>query len=299
VIERLRGYLDPDGTEPREQQIRQRRGLDLTTAPDGTGTLRGELTREAAAALAAVLDPLSAPAPAENGTRDPRTPTQRRHDALLDACQRLLRGDLPDSGGVPATVLLTIDADDLPTPDENPDAGVDATQTDCPDPATDAADDDTAEQPRPRSTTGPGWARTAAAGLIPLPVALRLADQAEIYTIVRNHAGGILAAELTRRLATPAQRRALAARDLGCSFPGCTRPPAWCQAAHIIAWADGGPTKIENMTLLCGFHHREYDRMGWTCRMHPTDLVPEWIPPPELDPDQRPRRNTAHQILRL
>jgi hypothetical protein len=53
------------------------------------------------------------------------------------------------------------------------------------------------------------------------------------------------------------------------------------------------------MTLLCGFHHREYERMGWTCRMHPTDLVPEWIPPPELDPEQRPRRNTAHEVLRL
>jgi hypothetical protein len=33
--------------------------------------------------------------------------------------------------------------------------------------------------------------------------------------------------------------------------------------------------------------------------MHPIDRVPEWIPPPELDPDQRPRRNTAHDILRI
>jgi hypothetical protein len=102
VIDRLRAYVDPDGAAAREEEIRARRSLDLTTRADGTARLAGELTREATAALAAVLDPLSAPTPAENGTTDPRSPAQRRHDGLLDACTRLLdTGALPDAGGVP------------------------------------------------------------------------------------------------------------------------------------------------------------------------------------------------------
>jgi uncharacterized protein YciI len=114
VIERLRGLLDPDGHAPRDEAIRQRRFLQLSTRPDGTAQLAGELTREASATLAAVLDPLCAPDPAADGTPDPRTAAQRCHDALLDACTRLLTaGTLPDAGGVPATILLTIDATDL------------------------------------------------------------------------------------------------------------------------------------------------------------------------------------------
>jgi hypothetical protein len=74
VIDRLRAYVDPDEAAAREEEIRARRSLDLTTRADGTARLAGELTREATAALAAVLDPLSAPTPAENGTTDPRAP---------------------------------------------------------------------------------------------------------------------------------------------------------------------------------------------------------------------------------
>jgi hypothetical protein len=66
-----------------------------------------------------------------------------------------------------------------------------------------------------------------------------------------------------------------------------------------VPWAEGGATDLTNLTLLCGFHHREFDRMGWTCHMHPVDHIPEWTPPTELDPDQTPRRNTAHDILKV
>jgi hypothetical protein len=290
VIERVQAHLDPDGQPPREEEIRARRFVDVTTRPDGTGRLVGELTREAAAALAAVLDPLSAPDPAEDGARDSRSAGQRRHDAVLDACNRLLRaGTLPDAGGVPATILLSIDATDLPAAVARDGVGVG-----------DALDQGLPRPPRAGAPgDAPGWASTPAGGLLPLRAALRLADQAEIFSVLRNPAGGILGMSSTRRLATPAQRRALAGRDRGCSFPGCTRPAAWCEAHHIVPWIDGGATTLENLTLLCGFHHREFDRLGWNCRMHPADLVPEWIPPPELDPDQRPRRNSAHDILRL
>ena len=66
------------------------------------------------------------------------------------------------------------------------------------------------------------------------------------------------------RIFTEGQRLALAARDHGCSFPGCTVSPAWCQAHHVVPFAEGGPTCVDNGTLLCGAHHREFQRLGYT-----------------------------------
>jgi hypothetical protein len=137
--------------------------------------------------------------------------------------------------------------------------------------------------------------RTAHGDMISISELLRLASEAQIIPVVLNSAGGILAYGHTRRLATAAQRRALAARDRGCCFPGCSRPPARCQAHHVIPWLLHGPTDVDNLCLLCTYHHREFERRGWTVQMR--DGVPEWIPPRWLDPDQVPRRNTAHHLI--
>ena len=51
------------------------------------------------------------------------------------------------------------------------------------------------------------------------------------------------------------------ARDLGCSFPGCTAPPAWCQAHHITDFSLTRRTSVDDATLLCGLH-REHPRLG-------------------------------------
>ena len=81
-------------------------------------------------------------------------------------------------------------------------------------------------------------------------------------------------------------------RDHGCSFPGCDTPPAWTQAHHITPWADGGLTNLDNLTLICGFHHREFERQGWAC--HQDHGVPWWTPPTSYDPDQTPIQNKVH-----
>ena len=77
-------------------------------------------------------------------------------------------------------------------------------------------------------------------------------------------------------------------------FPGCSRPASWCQVHHVLARVDCGLTDIDNLVLVCGWHHREFDGRGWAVRI--TDGVPEWLPPPWLDPDQKPIRNTAHHL---
>ena len=66
------------------------------------------------------------------------------------------------------------------------------------------------------------------------------------------------------RYATRAQRRALAARDGGCVFPGCDMPVGWCDAHHIQPWEHGGTTDLANLALLCRHHHGVTHRTGWT-----------------------------------
>lgn len=57
------------------------------------------------------------------------------------------------------------------------------------------------------------------------------------------------------RLFTPGQKRALAMRDAGCTFPGCTVPAPWADAHHVEHWSRGGATELGNAALLCGRHH--------------------------------------------
>jgi len=64
-------------------------------------------------------------------------------------------------------------------------------------------------------------------------------------------------------------RRALAARDRGCRFPGCDQPPPACHPHHLIPRADGGPTSLANLLSLCAFHHLiAIHRWDWTITLH-------------------------------
>ena len=58
-------------------------------------------------------------------------------------------------------------------------------------------------------------------------------------------------------------RRALIVRDKGCAFPGCQRRPRQCHAHHVVHWAEGGPTSLDNLVLLCGHHHRLIHHSDW------------------------------------
>jgi len=62
--------------------------------------------------------------------------------------------------------------------------------------------------------------------------------------------------EPTARLASPAQRAALAFRDRHCTYPGCSRPSTWSlHAHHHISYRRGGATVMKNLSLLCSEHH--------------------------------------------
>jgi hypothetical protein len=87
----------------------------------------------------------------------------------------------------------------------------------------------------------------------------------------------------TARTANPAQRRALATRDRGCVIPGCAIPAEACQTHHLLEWAQGGGTDIDNLALLCWAHHRQVDLHMWTIEPAEPDT-----PVPEPDPGAPP-----------
>jgi hypothetical protein len=87
-----------------------------------------------------------------------------------------------------------------------------------------------------------------------------------------------LAVGRTARTATPAQRRALAARDKGCIIPGCGIPADACQTHHVEDWAADGNTDLPNLALLCWAHHRQVDLGMWTIV---TAFGDESVPRPE------------------
>ena len=75
-------------------------------------------------------------------------------------------------------------------------------------------------------------------------VAERVAD---ILPMIFGSDGAVLDAGRSRRTISPLQRAALNVRDKGCRFPGCDRPPAWCQGHHRKPWSEGGRTDLKDL----------------------------------------------------
>ena len=179
----------------------------------------GRLDPEAGAVLTAALDPLSAPNPStENGGRDPRPPERRRAEALIEICRRATAA----GGAAPATskaqVVVLIEFERL----------LGAVR---------------------------GAGRTLDNQVLSPETVRKLACDASITPMVLGSQSQPLDVGRTKRLVTPALLAALWARDKGCTFPGCGRPPQWCDAHHVKHWVDGGPTSLLNLALLCAFHH--------------------------------------------
>jgi hypothetical protein len=92
----------------------------------------------------------------------------------------------------------------------------------------------------------------------------------------------------TTRVIHPTQRAALIVRDGGCVFPGCNRPPSWCDAHHLLHWLHGGPTDLANLALVCRAHHRAVHEGGWRLRRDPDGRFTA------TPPHRRPRHRHHH-----
>ena len=173
---------------------------------------------------------------------DTRTADQRLADALVGRCQLRAGAGHPDGAGPRPQLIIKASLDTL--------AGI----------------------------SGAPAGELEWGGTVPSDTVRRLACDGAITRITGL---GELEQEITHagRSIPPATRRALVARDHHCVFPGCDRPAPWCDGHHLVHWADGGPTKLDNLGLVCGTHHRKVHEEGWKLRR---EKEGRWVatPPP-------------------
>lgn len=100
----------------------------------------------------------------------------------------------------------------------------------------------------------------------------RLLCDATVSRVVTDPAGLPIDVGRATRTIPTALRKALVVRDQGCRYPGCRRPPGWCDAHHVIHWRDGGRTDGDNVVLLCDHHHQVVHRRGWIVKFDGHEL---------------------------
>ncbi len=128
--------------------------------------------------------------------------------------------------------------------------------------------------------------------LVPNETARRLSCDCVVETVVTD--GRVVVGVGRNTRTVPGWlRRLVCHRDGGhCQFPGCSNT-AWIQVHHIQHWAQGGPTDLDNLILLCGFHHRFVHEHHWHITSNSQNQVvfrrPDWIPYPPPKPELHPR----------
>lgn len=207
------------------------RGVTVAKTFGGTGSLSGSLTAVLTDKITRALEFAGQP----TGPEDDRTRAQRFHDALEDIVDSYLGGnDSPDQdlGEPSARVVVTMDLATL--------------------------------EARLQSA----WALLPSGAQISPATARRLACDAEVIPAVLGSDGQVLDLGRASRTFSPAVRRAAILRDGDrCVFPGCQTRRKECH--HIIEWADGGLSDLDNAAWLCGFHHWLVHEARWRMRREP------------------------------
>lgn len=99
----------------------------------------------------------------------------------------------------------------------------------------------------------------------PLETVKRLACDASVVVVTEDERGTPLTVSRKQRTVSTPIRRALLARDRCCTFPGCHRK-RFVEAHHVEHWIDGGETTVDNLVLLCSYHHRLLHEGGYRIR---------------------------------
>ena len=274
--------------EERQQECESVRWYDL---PSGLTRFVAELSAGHAAVVKHALRALSAPAPQpspsntgdgpnaapllETGTtvaeRDTRTPAKRHADALVrlvDTAAGVLDGTTPrpvgEFGGT-AKILVTLDYNTLY--EGLRDAGrLDHTS--------EHGSTDSPSAP----TYLPGIGRTTDGDHLDAGTLRRLACDADLIPAVLGGESEPLDVGRAKRLFTGGLRTAIIHRDRHCTFPGCDRPPDWCDAHHVKPWWAGGKTKLTNAALLCARHHTIVHRDLLTAEVTSAGVIWDLVP---------------------
>src|SRR4051794_27585836 len=197
--------------------------LSLRPRGDGSSDLYARLPDHVASRLRAYLDAYTSPRRIRLDSNvlsdvDLLPLPRRRGEAFCALLEHIPAHGLPQHGGAPTTVMVMIDLK------------------------------------APRARLRP--AATSTGETTPAGQARRLACGAGIAPAVLGGTSEILDLGRSRRLFTPAQRKALTLRDRHCRAEGCDIPATWCEAHHATTpWARGGKTDLKDGVLLCSFHH--------------------------------------------
>lgn len=236
-----------------------KRGLTWHTRDDGMVEVRAVLPPEegavVVAALTAAQDQFGAPPDAPEAGQVAATPTYSHADALLDVARSFVQAAPEDQSGEDRRlVVVHVSADQLSGPGSGSGNVPAGTST--------------------KARTVDPTCHVEGVGPIEPETARRLACDADLLGAVLDANGDVLTLGRTRRLVSRAQRRALMIRDGMCQFPGCHQT-RHLKAHHRVSWAQGGPTDLDNLVLLCQWHHTAVheggmsieraagDRTGW------------------------------------
>jgi hypothetical protein len=301
------GHLDPDGAEPTARELEEKRGLWLRQQADGSFKIGGLLTAVQGAKWQAIAQTILSPRLprfVEHGAESGASGGEGADRIDADGSENeFLRSDSPplvdDDASVSPVLVDTrtheqLLADGFTTYIDRVAAlpGIPELCGARPTINIHTTLDDVV------SGRGVGWID----GLdspVPVSTGEQLICQGDIITTLM-HEGRILQHGKTKRLFTAAQNRAMAARDGGCVWPGCERPPSWCESHHTVEWRDEGylpgRTDTDLGVLLCHWHHRHLHNSRWQLIM--INGVPHIIPPPEIDWTQTPRPCTRRRTGR-
>ncbi|HEY5783972.1 MAG TPA: DUF222 domain-containing protein, partial [Microlunatus sp.] len=302
----IAGYRTAAGSRLKQERDR---GLTWTTRESGTVDIRVRLPAEDAAILLAALnaakEQYGAPPPTDTKAKTDATDTTPAYtsaDALLDIARVFTHTAPEDRSGEDRTlVVVQVHADQLTSTEEHVPAGTpdteqpDTEQPDTEQPDTGQPDTETTGNVPAGTSHTPGQApnptcHLQGVGGIEPDTARKLACDSDLLGAILDRHRGVLALGHTRRLVTRALRRALMIRDQGRSqFTGCHQTHH-LKAHHLIHWADGGPTDLDNLILLCQFHHTAVHEGNMTIRRTPA--IPSTAPTWEfVMPDGKPHRD--------
>jgi hypothetical protein len=271
VAARAVELLHPHDTDAAEQRDWDDRALVLTHYGSMT-LISGRLPGVEGEALATALNALAESLRVEG---DRLTASQRRADALITLINRsATTTDLPaTTGGLPVATTVTIglsEAERLTAGDPRP-AAVSITDL-----VSQGRDPASLAGVAGAVTIGDAAARFAlcCGEVTPVVVDDRQRRRTTLGRALADTHLAPLAVGRTTRLATPAQRKALALRDQGCAL--CDRPAAECQTHHVTPWSDGGTTDLPNLILMCWAHHRAVDLNRFTITPNHDPTGPPW-----------------------
>ncbi len=266
----ISGFRSADGMRIPQQH---KRSVTWHEREDGMIDVRARLPKEDAAVLIAAMDaardqfgpPPPKPDPAGDcGEAAPGVGVYSSADALLDVARVFLNTTPQDrSGEDRSLVVVHVSAENLAN---DVPAGTPAVAQPVPMEAerVDAESEDLADVSNvPAGMPNSAVCHIAGVGAIERATAQKLACDSPVLGAVVDKHGHVLALGRTRRLVTKAQRRALMIRDGMCRYPGCHQT-RHLKAHHRVPWIAGGRTDLDNLILLCQWHHTAVHEGGVT-----------------------------------